>query len=161
MTDDDNTQLSPVAPPHPALEGLDRLVGKWSMKGHLLGSDEENIVGQTTFQWLEGGHFMQQDMEMDFAGQMQISSREVIGYDPESGTFPSQVYSNLSPAPLPYKWEVEGDTLKISVSYGPLDSTFTGTFSEDGDSFSGGWRANPGADESVNVPYDIGGSRIE
>ena len=27
--------------------------------------------------------------------------------------------------------------------------------------FSGGWRPNPGADESVNVPYDIGGHRLE
>jgi hypothetical protein len=30
----------------------------------------------------------------------------------------------------------------------------------DGESFSGGWRANPGADETVNVSYDIGGRRI-
>jgi Protein of unknown function (DUF1579) len=25
---------------------------------------------------------------------------------------------------------------------------------------SGGWRPNPGADETVNVPYDIGGHRV-
>ena len=30
---------------------------------------------------------------------------------------------------------------------------------EDG-TFSGGWRPNPGADEAVNVPYDIGGHRL-
>jgi hypothetical protein len=26
--------------------------------------------------------------------------------------------------------------------------------------FEGGWRPKPGADETVNVPYDIGGRRI-
>jgi hypothetical protein len=26
---------------------------------------------------------------------------------------------------------------------------------------SGGWRPNPGADETVNVPYDIGGRRLD
>jgi hypothetical protein len=51
------------------------------------------------------------------------------------------------------------DTLTISVSYGPLDATFRGTFSEDGESFGGGWRPNPGADETVNAPYDIRGRR--
>jgi hypothetical protein len=42
-----------------------------------------------------------------------------------------------------------------------MDSTFTGTWAEDGESFSGGWRPNPGADESINVAYDIGGRRAE
>ena len=51
------------------------------------------------------------------------------------------------------------DTLKITVSYGPLDATFTGRWSEDGQSFGGGWRPNPGADATVNPPYDIRGSR--
>jgi hypothetical protein len=29
-----------------------------------------------------------------------------------------------------------------------------------GRSFGGGWRPNPGADETINVPYDIGGRRL-
>jgi hypothetical protein len=69
------------------------------------------------------------------------------------------VYSNFSPEPLPYKWDVRGDDVTISVSYGPLDSTFTGSWREDG-TFSGGWRPNPGADETVNVAYDISGHRL-
>jgi hypothetical protein len=28
------------------------------------------------------------------------------------------------------------------------------------DPFAGGWRPNAGADQSVNVPYDISGSRM-
>ena len=62
--------------------------------------------------------------------------------------------------PMAHSSEVEGDELKISVSYGSMDATFTGRFTEDGRSFGGGWRPNPGADETINVPYDIGGRRL-
>jgi hypothetical protein len=147
--------------PDPALRALDQFVGSWDMKGHLLGSDEENIVGRATYRWLEGGFFMQQDIELDFAGMVQVKSHELIGYDPETKAFSSLVFSNMAPTPLPYRWEVKGGTVTISVSHGPLDATFTGAFSDNGDSFSGGWRPNPGADETVNPPYDISGTRVD
>ena len=146
--------------PDPALKRLDRLVGTWTLKGHLLGSDEETIVGQISFQWLEGGFFLQQDAEIDFAGMFKVKARELIGYDPETEGFASYVYSNFSPMPLPYKWDLRGDTLTISVSYAPLDAAFKGEFGDDGESFSGGWRPNPGADETINIPYDVTGSRV-
>ncbi len=64
----------------------------------------------------------------------------------------------MSPMPLPYVWQVDGDQLTISVSYGPLDATFHGKWT--GEVFRGGWRPNPGADEAINVAYDIGGGRL-
>ena len=147
--------------PDPALQRLDRLVGTWTLKGHLVGSDEENITGAISFQWLEGGFFLQQDAEIHFAGLFSVNARELIGYDAETGAFASYVYSNFSPVPLPYKWDLQGDTLTISVSHGPLDASFSGEFSDDGESFSGGWRPNPGADEAVNIAYDVAGSRVK
>ena len=159
MSDDDE-QAQGAPKPNPALTSLDRFVGTWSMEGHLVDSSENNIKGQASYQWLPGGFFLEQRIEMDFMG-MKIDSLELIGYDPETNTFPSTVYSNLSPTPLPYRWEVSDDTIKISVSYGPLDATFKGKFGKDGKSFSGGWRPNSGADETVNVPYDIGGTRVK
>src|SRR5215216_987626 len=54
---------------------------------------------------------------------------------------------------------IQGDTWTISIKYGPMDAKFTGKFSPEGNSFSGGWRPNPGADETINTAYDIGGSR--
>ena len=155
MADETQAQLPA---PDPALRRLDRFVGTWSMEGHLIGSDDTTIQGQATFRWLPGGFFLEQYLAMDFMG-LEIDSHELIGYDPETGTFPSTVYSNLSPAPLPYRWEVDDDTVRISVSYGPMDATFTGGFDDDGEGFRGGWRPNPGADEAINVPYDIGGRR--
>jgi hypothetical protein len=146
--------------PDPALQRLNRLVGSWRMEGHLVGSDENNIKGEATFRWLPGGFFLEQRISLDFMG-MKIESQELIGYDPESKTYPSTVFSNVSPTPLPYRWEVDDDKLKISVSYGPLDATFEGKFAQDEESFGGGWRPNPGADENVNVPYDISGHRVK
>jgi Protein of unknown function (DUF1579) len=145
--------------PDPALRRLDRLVGRWSMEGNLLGSDEKNISGETTFRWLPGGFFLEQRVRIDFTG-LQIDGLELIGFDPETDTFPSTVYSNFSPEPLPYKWDVQGDDVTITVSYGQLDATFTGSWREDG-TFSGGWRPNPGSDETINVPYDISGHRLD
>ena len=145
--------------PSSDLKRLDRLVGSWSMEGRLVGSDETTITGETTFRWLPGGFFLEQRMRMNFMG-LPIDSVELIGYDPETKRFPSTVYSNLSPSPLPYEWDVRGDEVTITVTYGPMDSTFTGSWREDG-TFSGGWRPNPGADETVNVAYDIGGRRLD
>ena len=144
--------------PDPALRRLDRLVGTWSMEGNLVDSDEKNITGETTFRWLPGGFFLEQRVHIDFIG-MQIDALEVIGYDPDTDTFPSTVYSGFAPVPLPYRWDVRGDLVTITVSYGQLDSTFTGSWRDDG-AFDGGWRPNPGADETVNVSYDIGGHRL-
>jgi Protein of unknown function (DUF1579) len=157
---DANAGAPQLPGPDRALERLDRLVGSWSMEGNLVGSDEKNIKGEATYRWLPGGFFLEQRIKLDFMG-LEIDSLELVGYDPESGAFRSTVFSNLSPEPLPYKWDMQGDTLIISVSYGPLDARFTGNFSEDGDTFSGGWRPNPGANETINVPYDIGGRRMK
>lgn len=159
MTADDALAGGSQLPvPDPALERLERFVGTWALTGRTLGADQDNVSGTTTFEWLSGGFFFQQRITLDFAG-LKIESLELIGYDPETDTFPSTVYSNLSPTPLPYRWEVGEDRLKITVSYGPIDATFNGAFSADGETFGGRWRPNRGADESINVPYDIDGRR--
>jgi aminoglycoside 6'-N-acetyltransferase len=116
-------------------------------------SDEKNIRGETSLRWLPGGFFLEQRARIDFIDQ-QIDALELIGYDPESDTFPSTVYSGLSSAPLPYRWDARGDEVTISVSYGALDATFTGSWREDG-TFSGGWRPNPGADETILREPDV------
>jgi Protein of unknown function (DUF1579) len=144
-------QNTPNLPqPDPALGRLDRLVGTWTMEGNLVGSDEHNIRGETTFRWLPGGFFLEQRARIDFVGQ-QIDALELISYDPETDTFPSTVFSGFSPTPLPYRWDVQGDRVTITVAYAPLDATFTGFWREDG-TFSGGWRPNPGADETRECP---------
>jgi hypothetical protein len=149
--------------PDSALERLDRLVGVWKMKGHPVGSKTDSIVGTTQFQWLHGADgksfFLQQDMEMNYDGKP-IKSHELIGFDPKTGAFSSNVYSNMAPEPWPYHWDVRGDDISISIKKPPMDATFTGKFAPDGKSFSGGWRPNPGADETVNTSYDVTATRV-
>lgn len=154
---DDNTPQMPQ--PDPALNSLDRLVGTWDIEGNLVGSEEKNIKGRATFRWLPGRFFMEQRFKLHFLG-MEIESLELIGYDAETKSLASTVYANMSPAPLPYRWEVDGQRVTITVSYGPLDATFTGEYRDDG-TFAGGWRPNPGADPTVNVAYDISGRRVD
>src|SRR5262245_50603517 len=145
--------------PDPAMRRLDRLVGTWTMKGSLVGSDETTIKGEATFRWLPGGFFLEQRVHIDFVGQG-IDALELIGYDPQTDTFPSTVFSGFSPTPLPYRWDVRDDIFTITVLYAPLDAACTGYSPQHG-TFSGGWRPNPGADDTVNIAYDIGGTRLE
>ena len=68
MSDNNNEQAMQMPTPDPALKRLDKLGGSWTMKGRTLDSDEDNIAGRTTFEWLPGGFFLQQRFEMNFAG---------------------------------------------------------------------------------------------
>jgi uncharacterized protein DUF1579 len=86
----DNGTQPQMPTPDPALKRLDRYVGTWTMEGHLVGTSENNIKGQGTFRWLPGGFFLEQRLELDFMG-LKIESLELIGYDPETETFPSTV----------------------------------------------------------------------
>ena len=164
MQDNNKPENQNSLKPDSALMRLDKLVGAWSMKGHPVGSVQESIVGGTTFKWLHGrvgeSFFLEQDMEMDYAGKL-IKSREIIGYNTKTKAFSSYVYSNMAPDPWPYDWDIQGDDLTISIKYGPMNAIFHAKFSPDGNSFSGGWRPNPGADEKINTSYDITVTRIE
>jgi hypothetical protein len=141
--------------PDPALKRLDILVGTWDITGHTLDSADDNISGRTAFEWLPGGFFLQQRIEMNFAG-FEIQSLELIGYDPETKAFSSLAYSNMAPFALPYQWDLQDNVLKISTEA----SKFEGTFSEDGNTFSGGWRPIAGMEGPDNIPYDISGTRV-
>ena len=93
---------------------------------------------------------------MNFAG-FEIQSLELIGYEPSTEAFSSLVYSNLAPFALPYQWDLQDSVLKISTEA----SKFEGTFSEEGDTFSGGWRPIEGMEGPGNIPYDISGTRVK
>jgi hypothetical protein len=155
---DYETEAQQPPGPHPALKRLERFVGTWDMKGRTLDSDVDNVTGRATYEWLPGRHFLLQRTTLDFAG-LKVEGFEVIGYDPETDTFPSTVYSNMVGTPLPYRWEVKGDELTITTDV--LGATFRGGWSEDGTTFSGGWRPNPGREGPENVAYDIWGGAAE
>lgn len=154
-----NTQSQQLPKPDPALGRLENFVGTWSIKGRTLGSKVDNVSARTTFEWLPGKFFLKQSFDADFMG-MKIQSLELIGYDPASDTFPSLVYSNLAGVPIPYRYDVKGRDVTITTDIAG-GAKMTGRISEDGNTFSGGWRPNPGKEGPGNVAYDFVGTRIK
>jgi hypothetical protein len=157
MTDQNGQGQGPPGP-DPELKRLEFFVGTWNMRGRTLDSDEDNVSGQTTFEWLPGGFFLQQRVELNFAGY-EIKGLEIIGYDPSTGNFPSTVYSSMIGVPIPYTYEVRGNDVTIRTELGG-GATFHGTLSEDGNSYSGGWRPDEGKEGAGNIAYDIWGTRV-
>jgi len=144
-----------LAPPNPALKRLDKLVGTWRLSGRSLGSQEDDIRGQVTIAWLPGGYFMEQRGEIEVRG-FKGQSLEIIGYDPATDTFPSTVYSSMDGAPAPYYWNVQGDV----VTHWTKGSKYTGTFSEDGNTLTGGWRPDEGIETNAGNAYDATMTRV-
>ncbi|MGZ7047253.1 MAG: hypothetical protein ACXVHW_08260 [Methanobacterium sp.] len=105
------------------------------------------------------GFFLKQEFEADFVG-MKIQSLEIIGYDPSSDTFPSNVYSNLAGDPIPYRYDVKGKDVIITTDLAG-GAKMTGKISEDGNTFSGGWRPKKGNEGQGNIAYDFVGTRVE
>jgi hypothetical protein len=142
--------------PDPALKRLEKLVGKWELKGRTLGSKEDNITGWNTFEWMPGGFFLKSLGEINFKGFI-IQSLEIIAYDPKKKTFPSSVYSNMSGDVLPYEWDVQGNT----VIHSGLGATYTGTLSEDGTTLTGSWRPDKGTESTDGNAYGAVMIRVE
>jgi hypothetical protein len=75
------------------------------------------IRGRVAFEWMEGGFYLVQRVDIDHAGQ-KITGVEYVGYDESNGVLRSYFFSNHGPGPfggvaLKYVWEVGDDTLTI------------------------------------------------
>jgi len=80
MTDDAMATQQPPTP-SPDLKSLDRLVGSWKVTG--------GAQGQVTYEWMEGGFFLLQDVDLEQDGQ-RIKGIEIIGHERPFGAEPSQ-----------------------------------------------------------------------
>ena len=157
MTESETAQTATVPGPDPALRQFDRFIGTWEMRGRTLDSDVDNVVGTANYAWLPGGHFLEQRTNIRFTN-FEVEGVEIIGYDPQTKTFPSTVYPSLFGQPLPYRWILDGDEVTIKAE--ALHATFHGRWSADGTTFSGGWRPDPGHENDPgNIAYDVSGGR--
>lgn len=156
MTKDSKTQIPPqLLIPNPALKRLDRLVGTWSLKGRTLNSKGDDVSGRVIIEWLPGGFFLKQSGKIDVRG-FEVYGLEIVGYDPSTKTFTSHVYSNMSGNPAAYQWDVKGNI----VTHWTKEAKYTGTFSEDGNTLSGGWRPVEGIRNTPENTYDATMVRI-
>jgi hypothetical protein len=134
MTDDHaDTQQRPPTP-NPDLKGLERLVGTWEVSG--------GAQGRVTYEWMEGGFFLVQHVELEQYGQ-QIKGMEVIGHQRPFGAeasadITSRFYDNLGNT-LDYVYELEGDTLTIWGGEKGSPAYHQGRFSQDGNTITGAW----------------------
>ena len=138
-----NEQLKP----HTDLKSLDRLIGKWKQSGEL--------DGEITYEWAEGGFFLIQ--RVDFIhGENKIQGIEIIGHESPFGAEPSaeiksRFYSFLDGMTIDYVYEMEDGTLTIWGGEKGSPAYYKGTFSEDGNTLTGGWVYPGGGYEAVST----------
>jgi hypothetical protein len=137
VTDNNNTQAEQQPPkPNPALKSLDRLVGAWNMSG-------PDIKGQVRFEWLEGGFFLMQHVDLEHNGH-KIKGIEIIGYEREFGaTEPnedirSHWFGNTGDT-FAYVYEVDDDTLAIWGGEKGSPAFYKGKWKSNGNTHTVAW----------------------
>jgi hypothetical protein len=136
MADNTTNPAEQVAAPNPDpdLKSLDVLVGNWEISG--------DAQGQATFEWMEGGFFLIQHVDVEQYGQ-RIKGIEIIGHEREFGAEPSEdiksrFYDTMGNT-LDYVYEVEGNTLTIWGGEKGSPAYYQGTFSDNFNVVRGNW----------------------
>ncbi len=150
----DGTETQQPAEPNPALDSLDVMVGTWDLRGRESGPDED-IHGQLVFEWMEGGFYLVQRVDIEHVGR-RIKGIEYIGYDESNENLKSYFFGNTGPGPfggvaLEYVWEVSDDALTIWGGFVGSPASFKGKFSEDGNTIAGGWTWPGGGYEATMI----------
>jgi hypothetical protein len=133
--------------PEPAadLRALDRLVGTWEVTG--------GVRGRVVYEWLEGGFFLLQHVDLRQEDGQPIKGIEIIGHERPFGAEPSpevksRFYDSLGNT-LDYVYELDGDVLTIWGGEKGSPAYYKGTFSQDGRSCAGAWVYPGGGYEST------------
>lgn len=117
------------------MHSLDRLVGTWKISG--------GAEGTVTYRWMDGGHFLIQDINLGQYGES-ITGMEVIGRERPYGAeepspdIKSRFYSQHGDT-IDYVYELDGDTLTIWCGEKGSPAYFRGTFDAVGDTLTGAW----------------------
>src|SRR3712207_3624838 len=81
--------------PNPALERLNVMVGTWDLKDRESGPAGE-ISGRVAFEWMGGGFYLVQRVDIGHAGQ-KITGAKYVGCDWSSGAVKWRFFSNHGP----------------------------------------------------------------
>jgi hypothetical protein len=139
---DSNNNLAGKIPdqPYSGLKTLEPLLGSWKASGGF-------IEGRVTFEWLEGGYFLVQKVDLKH-GDKSIKGIEYIGFDEATQTLRSHYMDNHG-SNFTYTWEVDDKTIQTWFGDKTSDNLFKGTFSDDGQSYSGQWEWPGGGYEAI------------
>ncbi|NUP76579.1 MAG: DUF1579 family protein [Nonomuraea sp.] len=143
MTENPQNQMPT---PDPSLRSLDPLVGAWEMTGKDFGTGAA-MGGRLAFEWMDGGFFLIQRVEMDHGGGT-MTGVEYIGYDQESKSLKSHYFDSTGNS-FVYAWKLEGRDLNIWFGEEGSPAGFSGTLGEDGDSITGKWEWPGGGYEAT------------
>ena len=130
-----DAQAPQTPQPYPGLKSLDRLVGTWKVSG--------DAQGQVRFEWMEGGFFLIQHVDLEQGGQ-KTKGIEIIGYDRGFGvTEPSKNikshwFDNMGDT-FDYTYEVNNKTLTIWGGEKGSPAYYKGKWSDDGNTNTGAW----------------------
>ena len=136
MTEDTTNMVGSQRKPTPNadLKSLDRLAGTWILSG--------DTKGKVTYEWMEGGFFLIQHVELDQGGQ-KTKGIEIIGhlrpYGGEASQDIKSRYYDSNGDTLDYVYELTGDALMIWFGEKGSPAYYKGQFSEDGNTLAGNW----------------------
>jgi hypothetical protein len=116
--------------PSELVRALDRLVGTWKVEG--------GAVGTTRYEWMAGGHFLLQHVELGENTGLEVIGHENPIFGERSEHVRSRYYGNGGET-FDYTYELEGDVLTIWGGEKGSPAFYRGTFSEDGNTLTGSW----------------------
>jgi hypothetical protein len=139
------------------LQTLDRLVGAW----HIIGGAD----GTVTYEWMEGGHFLIQRVQLSQNGQ-EVKGIEMIGHlnpfgECKSSEIRSPYYDTLGNT-FDYVYEMEGDSLVIWAGDKGAPSYYKWTYRSDRNSHSRAWHypSEEGYESTITRVSSAGGIGI-
>jgi Protein of unknown function (DUF1579) len=125
--------------PAPKHERLGALIGNWKTEGwtkELPDAPAARIDAIDTYEWLHGGFGLLHTVDAK-VGDEKVDGAEIIGYDPERGSFVTQYFGSDGPAAYDASLTEEDDGLTWRMR--SRTDQFTGRFSDDGRVITGHW----------------------
>lgn len=155
--------MAPPRQPSPGHQRLAAFLGTWTTEGRQLEGPigpAAPITAIDTYEWLEGGFFMIHRFEGK-VGDGSASCIEIIGHDPEAGTYPVYTFYNDG---MKNEWtyRVEGRTWTLDGQWpdpnggdAPMPVRCTLVLSEAGDTMDGTWASSPDDGQSWQTFWEV------
>ena len=112
---------------NPELKQLSRMIGTWKAW------DSEGRESKTSFEWMEGKHFLIHHVELE-----DKTGIEFIGYDEPTDSVKS-FYFDTAGNSRQYTYHLRENMIKITIDMPDIQGEFNGDFSRDGNELTGKW----------------------